>query len=73
MAVKVERKKKEVYDTCEKHTFLITEDGKELFQRRVSYSNWQLEDGEYDRRVKDFVVNNISETSRNDIELAFTE
>lgn len=63
MTYKVElAKDPEVYDHCEKHHLkLLDSDGNEVITQRVSFSNWQLEDDNYEDRVKQWAEKRVPE------------
>lgn len=61
MSFTIKLNDKEVYDHCEKHHLKIVDpDGNKLIKQRVSFSNWQLEDSDYDKRVKQWAERRIS-------------
>lgn len=74
MSFKVVLEKKEIYDNCEKHTLKLLEDGSELTTQRVSFSNWQLDDGKYTNRVRQWADRRTpDEVNRADIQVDTSE
>jgi len=52
----------EVYDHCEKHHLKLEDsEGNEIITQRVSFSTWQLNDGSYEQRVKQWADRRIGE------------
>jgi len=74
MTFKVVLEKKEVYDNCEKHTLKLLENGSEHTSQRVSFSNWQLNDGKYLNRVRQWADRRTpDEVNRSDIQVDISE
>jgi len=74
MTYEVKLKKKEVYDNCEKHHLQLLENGSEVQTQRVSFSNWQLEDGKYADRVRQWANRRTPDkVSRDNIQVSIDE
>lgn len=69
MTYEVDRTDKEVYDHCEKHHLqLLNENGDEMIMQRVSFSKWQLDDGSYSSRVKQWAERRVKDLTGNEID-----
>lgn len=78
MTYEVDKVDTEVYDHCEKHHLqLLDGNGDELLTQRVSFSKWQLDDGSYTDRVKQWGMRSVKAVTgkdvdwENDIKLVF--